>query len=513
MNLLTNLNRCINMTFTKYSAKDFLSKNYYYETSNIPINDLETTVINSIINLSANMPLKKVPGPVYVMYARKLEYTGFKYGSSLDDIYASGSKPSCNKNDDDCKKYSFISNFAKLDDIKNSNTSEFSFKYNYEIYILYPNLSVDKKYFTNYSSYVTTNEHIYNLLTDPYLYQVIYDQDQVDYQKSKRILIENLHINPNYIASINDSIKKFKKNNNKNTNTKFRDFNDILCGNGGCSSDYGEDLNNIFTAKNQPQNAYVPNKCLMQLNIDNKQKNNDINDINIGLNIITSNISAVNAIGNIYNSESFDNSNPVYEDLNTRYSQYPGIQEITFSCFQVNSYHNAINNYMLNLPWGNILLCKYYAITDNSNGYFTLNPEEILLSPNGNYFLYFNSSGQIGIYKRTYVSNFIHCQLYYALNDYLEVPLPINLTISNKSLIINTKTKNNITIPIGNSDATNSPYAIVLDNDGYIRMYGDYFTDITSENFINNINDYIKKAPNVSYMIYKDTKDGKVKII
>jgi hypothetical protein len=67
------------------------------------------------------------------MYARKLEYTGFKYGSSLDDIYASGSKPSCNKNDDDCKKYSFISNFAKLDDIKNSNTSDFSFKDNYSL--------------------------------------------------------------------------------------------------------------------------------------------------------------------------------------------------------------------------------------------------------------------------------------------------------------------------------------------------------------------------------------------
>lgn len=491
------------MTFDKYSAKDFLSNNYYNETSNIRVTDLEKTVTNSIINLSKKMPLGKVPGPVYVMFAKKLEYNGFKFGSCLDDIYANGNKASCYNSQNN--NYSFISNFATLDDIKKSNLSNFTYKNNYEIYILYPNLTPELKYFTNYSNYVMTNEHIYNILTDPYLYQIINNNDKVDYQESKRILIEGLYVNPNYISSINNSIKKLKKK----SNSVYNNNNDILCAKGGCSCDYGEDLKNIFTINGQQENAYVPNKCLMQLNTNNNIRI----DNNTGLKNIKSNISTINNIGNIYNNTKFNNkSNNNYLELNAISSEYPGIQEIVFSAVQINCYHNAVNNYMLNLPWGNILLCKYYVITDNNNDLFTLKPEDILLSPNGKYFLYFNSSGQIGIYKKIYISNFIHCKLYYTLNNNLVVNSPINLAISNNSLIINTKTNNNVIIPIGNTDNTNSPFAIILDNDGYLRMYGDYFTDITSSDFINYINKSIKKTPNISMNIYQD-KNGTIKII
>lgn len=511
MNIINNslyidLKRSINMTFNKYKSKEFLSNNYYHETSNVNVNDIDITIINSIKNLAKIMPFEKVPGPIFVMSARKLEYDKFKYDNDkpcLEDIYINGNKSYCyNLHNND---YNFITNFVSLDDIKKSNLSKFTYKNNCEIHILYPNLSINLKYFTNYTSYAMTNEHIYNILTDPYLYQILNTQDNVDYFQAKRMLIEGLHLNPNYIGNINESINKLKKIQPGYNTSSYQSDNQILYEKGGCVCDYGEDLNNIL---NSPNSKYVPNKCLMKLSKDNISYNTDID---FGLNAIKTNLINTSNLGNIYKTT--QNTNSEYNELNIRNTQYPGIQEIVFSAVQINYENNEINNYILNLPWGNILLCRYYIIIDNI--YYYITPDDILMSSNGLYFLYFNSFGQIGIYKKNFVNDFIHIQLYYTLNNNQIIKDPINLGLSNNSLIINTiNNTNNIIIPIGNNiNSSNTPFAVVLDNDGYLRMYGDYFMDITSPDFIDMIDNAIANCPpNISSMIYQDNNGNLVSI-
>jgi len=501
--LLIDLKRSVNMTFNKYKSKEFLSNNYYHESSNVNVNDIDNTIINSIKNLSKTMPFEKVPGPIFVISARKLEYDKFKYedDNCLEDIYINGNKSYCyNLHNND---YNFITNFVSLDAIKQSNLSNFSYKNNCEIHILYPNLSRDLRYFTNYASYAMTNEHIYNILTDPYLYQILNTEDTVDYLQAKRMLIEGLHLNPNYITNINDSINKLKEN-----KSSYQSHNKILYKKGGCVCDYGEDLYNILGL---PTSKYVPNKCLMQLNKDNKNDISYNTDIDFGLDAIKTNLINSSNIGNIYTTS--QNTNPDYNELSKRNTEYPGIQEIVFSTAQINSEYNVINNYILNLPWGNILLCRYYIIIENI--YYFITPDDILMSQNGLYFLYFNSLGQIGVYKRSYVNDFIHIQLYYTLNNHKIIKDPINIGISNNKLVINTvNASDNVIIPIGNDiNSSNTPFAVVLDNDGYLRMYGDYFIDVTSPNFINIIDTAIANCPpNISSMIYQDNNGNLVSI-
>jgi hypothetical protein len=67
-----NLNRCVNLTYDSYNSKDFLAKNYYSENHIISFNNIQETIENSILNIAGKLPLNKVPGPIYVLVARKL---------------------------------------------------------------------------------------------------------------------------------------------------------------------------------------------------------------------------------------------------------------------------------------------------------------------------------------------------------------------------------------------------------------------------------------------------------
>jgi len=449
-----NLNRCINLTYDDYNAKNFLAKNYYNETYIIDFSNIQSSIEKSINNLASKLPLKKVPGPIYILMSRKLEYDGYKYGTCLDQIYANNARSDCFF----YNSFKTISAHATLEDIKKSNVSNYSFKNNYEIFILYPNITNDLKYFINYSSFLMSNQHVFNLIADPYLYQVLNSENKINYYSSINFFLNmNSAINPNSIAAINNYVRNVKKNG------KYSDYekmNDTLCGLGGCASEYREPLNKIFTPEDTPRNNYVPNKCLLQLN-----KNIYYNNFSLyGINITTSNLLNVNEIGNIYNNDDKDKYNKTkeYEDLNKRYVKYPGIQEIVFSAFQINTDYN---NNVLNMPWGNnVLLSNNYVISD----LFPLLHGNYLYSTNNNYRLLLNPIGQLFIYKK----NFISWELFKSLNDRMVMGL-INLSLENNTLIIKSKI-DNISILTGPS-MDKAPFAVILDNNGNLKMYGNYF--------------------------------------
>ena len=446
-----NLNRCVNLTYDSYNSKDFLAKNYYSENHIISFNNIQETIENSILNIAGKLPLNKVPGPIYVLVARKLEYDGFKYGDCLDKIYQEIASSECFSDN-----YATISNHATLDDIKKSNVSKYSFKNNYEIFILYPNISSDLRYFLNYSTYIMTNQHVFNIIADPYLYQILNDEDKTNYyDKLNEFYDMSSTINPNSITSINNYITSRKKI------TAFSDYqrlNNTLCGLGGCASEFGEPLKNIFTPKDTPRNNYVPNKCLLQLNT--RLYNNT--DINYGLETITSNLLNINAIGNIYNSDNNDRYNNAdeYDELNKRYVKYPGIQEIIFSAFKIKTDNNKN---VLNMPWGNIILSNSYAITD----LYPLLPGNFIYSANNNYRLLFNTLGQLYVH----INNNGKWVSFKTLNDKIVKGL-INLSIVDNSLTIKSTI---IDINILPKTTINLPLTVILDNNGNLKMYGNYF--------------------------------------
>ena len=79
--------RCVYMTQKSFNNKNHIPTNFYKEEGiinikgNVIIDELNEIVINNIKNLANELSKingvpPKVPGPIYFMYAKKLEYSG-----------------------------------------------------------------------------------------------------------------------------------------------------------------------------------------------------------------------------------------------------------------------------------------------------------------------------------------------------------------------------------------------------------------------------------------------------
>jgi hypothetical protein len=315
--------RCVYMTQKMYVENGHIPSNFYIEQGNINIkgksiiNELNILVINNIINLANKLSKingvpAKVPGPIYFMYAKKLEYSGTILGNCFDDfildqnyIEIDTTSPSifikdmmakiqkypeikettgiggklyknCSiKNDkDNMENYLFIkqliNNKEEIETLKKSNLAKYTYKNNIQYYIYYPSLNTNLKYLTNYNSYLNTNIWMSNIVSNYYLFNIIDINDSFNIQRRKLTQILGIKNEKKINKFIEELIIKDKEN------YPFIPESLYTCYNNGCVSEYGEDFDELLPKKTdnkgeQEKNAeekapYYPTKCLKKVN-------------------------------------------------------------------------------------------------------------------------------------------------------------------------------------------------------------------------------------------------------
>lgn len=547
--------KCVFMTFNQYKTKrsHINEKIYYHEGFT---NNVRTYIVEHIKNLANKLPFKKVPKPIYVLISKHIEYDETEtvlpfdckndYDNVLKDdiiydnlISALNNKKelplyknyniSCFKKDKDTfydrneiKKYKFI--YDNLDGEKNKdmlmNSSLSSYKFNklYEVIIYVPNLNNNLQYFTSYLDFsyhnrwmdliVNKNSKFLSIIafTKDYKDDVIKMIGENNYNKNKEkydIIIENL--------------------NGKNINEYplVKDLTNI-CYDMGCSSKYGEDLNEMIPAVSlnydeQLNNArakapFYPTKCLKTNyykehmidiqddnekneykkglgktifeNIDNYIKNN--NDLKNG-EMPTGGYSSTNIIDVIKSSASvYRNKNynegknkkdysreynrKILTELAIRHNSYPGVQEIVFPAFRLNDDYKELIEYTHFMPWGNILLKEKYVLNEGDLLDIDKTP---LTSLNNEFELKFDNLFRLSLFYKGVLKRVI-------INISFEKYTRRSIIFQNGSLNIygydsNGNNDNRYGINISKSSSI-SPLSIVIENNGDIAMYQNGFT-------------------------------------
>jgi len=566
--------RCVYMTQKSFNNKNHIPTNFYKEEGIINIegyiiiDELNKLVINNIKNLANELSKingvpSKVPGPIYFMYAKKLEYSGTILGSCFDDVvleqnfiqldtsnpfklikdtmdklqknpgialYGGKLYKNCSvKNDENnMETYYFIkqnvNDKEELENLKQSNLAKYIYKNNIQYYIYYPSLTPDKKYFTNYGSYLYTNIWISNIVSNYYLFNVIGVDDDFNVQRRKLLKIFGVNQEKFINKIIEELIKKDKDN------YPFIPESYYTCYTDGCVSEYGEDFDELLPKKTldkskQEDNAeqkapYYPTKCLKKINYyDNMMLNykeeDFINDIKENLfknclktyrenydkikngdnNVAESDVSIINELKKCFfkyrhdNSSSDLNSDSKYKyskkynkniltELSNRFFSYPGVQEVIFPLFNVNSSDERIKDYMLILPWGEKLLTPNYFI--GSDDIFTLIYNKRIYSFNNQYYLSVNINGLIMV-KNTSTDNIIYTINNNFIHNIENIKFEsgsINVYIINKNKTVLGWSVSCVDVKLGKS-----PYSLILDDNGDINIYGDRFVMVTSDSF------------------------------
>ena len=278
----------------------FTNKQYNVDKIHIPTqslyiqNDIKINNINDINNYINNMidhiynrlnagnvsgiPAK-IPAPLFALIGRKLDYhtsifdgekfktpfrTPFNYGSTT--VYPNGNG--------ELAILSYFNSFFNSglgemprdqEKLIGSLASSFKFKKNVRIIIYAPYLTNEYKYVTNFTDIINSSRFFYSLLTNDFF---------LDFKKTTIITYETLK---NKYKNLNERSLRFlleilTREDRKN----FTLYEDLLnlCVEGGCVSDYGEDINRLTTTFTDDMNQnneeaikkspYVPSKCLAQ---------------------------------------------------------------------------------------------------------------------------------------------------------------------------------------------------------------------------------------------------------
>lgn len=571
--------RCVYMTQKMYINNGHIPSNFYIEQGIINIkgdsiiDELNNLVINNIIALANKLSeIKgvpaKVPGPIFFMYAKKLEYSGTILGNCFDDfildqnyIQLDTSSPinlmkdamakiqeypgitgmngklykNCSvKNDkDNMETYYFIKNLIndkeEINKLKQSNLAKYKYNNNIQYYIYYPSLNIDYnknvKYFTNYNSYLNTNIWMSNIVSNYYLFNIIGINDSFNIQRNKLLKILGIKQEKLINKLIEELIKKDKDN------YPFIPESLYTCYTNGCVSEYGEDFDELLPKKtdkkgDQENNAeqkapYYPTKCLKKVNYNDNMfiKYNEeefINDIKKNLftkclkdykenydkvkngdtNIVQSDTSIINELKTCFFKYRHDNSGNdlngdskykyskkynknILTELSNRFFSYPGVQEVTFPLFNINSSDERIKNYMLLLPWGEQLLSTSYFL--GNDDIFCLIYDKRIYSFNNLYYMTLDKNGII------IVKNSSSDRVIYTIND-KTINNVVNVKFDSGSIILYMENNKNVNpgFSVSCVDFTlgNSPYSLIIDDNGDINIYGDKFVKVTSDNFI-----------------------------
>ena len=282
--------RCIFFTNKQYNVdKIHIPKNSLYIQQDIRINTINDidNFINKIIDKvyvrlntgnNTGVPVK-IPAPILTLIGRKLEYhesifDGESFKSPFIYPFRYGSETIIPNNKGELAILSFFKSFFNSglgdmpkdkDNLTASLASSFKFKRNVRIIIYFPYLTNNYKYISNFTDIINSSRFFHTLITSNIFLNfkktslVTYDSLK---QKFKRLDDNTIYLLLSILTREDSKIFTF-----------FEDLQH-LCLEGGCVSDYGEDLNSLTTTFGDDMNKnneeaikkspYIPSKCLAQ---------------------------------------------------------------------------------------------------------------------------------------------------------------------------------------------------------------------------------------------------------
>ena len=552
----------------------FFPHNYYKEKKHIPMATLTSTFDSSIKNIENDIEIEiekvynkmneiapaKILNPIYVAFARKLEYSNNIFDNpTLKQIEI---KRPINIERLAIKDYilSFINQNPSLKDgYKSLPSNRYDFiSDKITVIIYFPFITTEYKFITNFKDIIATSKLFIKILLDasysglPSVNTFDENKQRKEYEKdgkSKELI--------DYI--INENKKKDQEN--------FRLGDDlmILCNEGGCISDIGEDYNTLLPSlgKNDSDNTkvatnqspFLPSKCLSQtirykcgilapdgnkplnelmtsepimdyltetlgkyiINTECKidpnadkvfcEENEDkyaniqetpVDIINKALSYELRNQFSSDFNEGDVNHYSLDYSTNIIKELMFLRNTYPGIPEVVFPLYK----YKGINNYTIDPPWG-----PYFITSDNMTDYgeiIRLNNKKY--SVNNKYYLYMNEIGHISV-------NYIDSNEIYYYLSVINIQGPLSMSFKDKLEVIfidsfsgNHSSMTVIDIDlIMKDDKHREPFNFYLNDDGKIRIFANGFIDATSKAFIDYIDNKIDE-----YKTYGSTNNNNV---
>jgi hypothetical protein len=429
------------------------------------------------------------------------------------------------------------------DKYEKSYIHKYNFKGNIKIFIYIPYLTKDYRYITNFKDLLNSTIFFYSLINSDLF---------LNFQRTSKLdteYIEKLRkagVKENIIKKVIKILKDADKN-------KFTLYDDLinLCFDGGCISSVGEDFERLVPAytKDEEKNndnavkysPYLPNRCLSKTNgylcnirfADDKNKDiselikkdklddlkndfkkyseiyynlsidkdveknkNEIDKYKSPVDLLISKINDFikdnfkkdkNDDSSYYYSK--DYSENIIKELIILNKLYPGIPEMVLSLYIYNE--NFKQDKLIYFPWGKKLLSNSFVL--NIGEEFPVN--NILYSFNNNFALTINKNGFIYIYD---IKKY---KIVYLLNRKI-IKRCIGMRMERNNIAVlyidenkNQKSKNifeNKPSLVNNCKECKEPYSIILDDDnGYIKIYGNSFYEVTNPKFNDLINDEI----------------------
>ena len=542
--------RCIFFTQESYDANYHIPKSTLSETFVSTLNNLENDIeikIQEVYNKVSSIAPAKILNPIYVAFARTLEYNG----SIFDDPNLKKIEVNFPNNNYSLAIKDFMNSY--LDKMKNPDLNKkymkmpmnsYTFVNNrLKVIIYFPFMTADYKYITNFKDIINSSSFFTKVLLDTE-FNGLPDVNTFNEAKERAKLQKSKSLTPEVIDYAMNKMKEAD-----NTNFRYSDDLLYLCNEGGCLSESGgEDFNTLLPslASNDADNdnvaikmsPFLPNKCLAQtfrykcgvLGTDNNNKSlPDLMKAEEIIKYLTTSLRKyiINEKCTLEKTDKIRDFCDREADKEIKIQQTPvDIINYTFSYQLRKQFDSDLNkgnvnhyskDYSINIIKELMFLRNKYPgiqeivfplyVYDSTNNNLTIDPpwgslfitsdhvfsynENIVstkFSFNNKYYLKMNSRGQITV---NYTSN---KQIYYYLNV-IEYNSPLSMSFSSNISIIHKNAKNgnhetkqitkiNLVIK---DEKHREPYDFYINDEGKIRVFANGFIDATDKAFIDLI--------------------------
>ena len=542
--------RCIFFTQESYDANYHIPKSTLSETFVSTLNNLENDIeikIQEVYNKVSSIAPAKILNPIYVAFARTLEYNG----SIFDDPNLKKIEVNFPNNNYSLAIKDFMNSY--LNKMKNPDLNKkymtmpmnsYTFVNNrLKVIIYFPFMTADYKYITNFKDIINSSSFFTKVLLDTE-FNGLPDVNTFNEAKERAKLQKSKSLTPEVIDYAMNKMKEAD-----NTNFRYSDDLLYLCNEGGCLSESGgEDFNTLLPslASNDADNdnvaikmsPFLPNKCLAQtfrykcgvLGTDNNNKSlPDLMKAEEIIKYLTTSLRKyiINEKCTLEKTDKIRDFCDREADKEVKIQQTPvDIINYTFSYQLRKQFDSDLNkgnvnhyskDYSINIIKELMFLRNKYPgiqeivfplyVYDSINNNLTIDPpwgslfitsdhifsynENIVstkFSFNNKYYLKMNSRGQITV---NYTSN---KQIYYYLNV-IEYNSPLSMSFSSNISIIHKNAKNgnhetkqitkiNLVIK---DEKHREPYDFYINDEGKIRVFANGFIDATDKAFIDLI--------------------------
>jgi hypothetical protein len=199
-----------------------------------------------------------------------------------------------------------------------------------------------------------------------------------------------------------------------------------------------------------------------------------------------------------YNHYSKEYSENIIKELSLLNDKYPGVPEIVMSLYIYNE--TLMSDKITYMPWGNELLTLDYLFYMNS----PLDVDSEINSFNNKYAITINKKGLIYVYNKD-TKNIL-----YFINKKTIIN-PISFMFDKSGFIVQLIDDNNnqrsekidinVSKIIADCNECVEPYTMIIDNNGFIKINGNSFYDVTNKDFSNFINNEIDLLRRYNYNI------------